>query len=134
MSWKEFFIKSFSHDYRPGEPDFKKIMAFHFSLVLSFICIYLILFHPKDNEGLIVGSLCAIIGGLVGFNIIPIMSKTGSAVKQQEMQQFNPPSPQQNAPTKDELIKRAKLVGLPETATEEEIKAAEALKLAEDKI
>lgn len=134
MSFKDFFIKSFSHDYRPGEPDFKKIMAFHFSLVLSFICIYLIITRPDGNEGLIVGSLCAIIGGLVGFNIIPIMSKTGSAIKQQEMQQFSPPAPQQTTPTKDELIKRAKLVGLPETATEDEIKAAEALKLAEDKI
>jgi hypothetical protein len=132
MTFKDFFIKSFSHDYRPGEPDFKKIMAFHFSLVLSFICIYLIIARPEGNEGLIVGSLCAIIGGLVGFNIIPIMSKTGSVIKQQEMQQFNAASNQ--TPTKEDLIKRAKLVGLPETATEDEIKAAEALKLAEDKI
>ncbi len=138
MSFWKWFLSSFNHDYR-DTPDYKKIMAFQIANVLCLICIFVV-YKREDTSGLVIGSLCMVLGGLVGFQISPMFSKTGSALKSQELQQMSTPT---TAPApvpeltpdqkKEDLKKRAIVCGLPETATEEEILKAE-LKIKEENI
>jgi hypothetical protein len=133
MTFWEWFKSSFNHDYR-DTPDFKKIMAFQICLVFCFISVWLVITTP-GSEDLVVWCLSGVLAGILGFNIAPLFNKNASQVKSQEMQTYQPSPAPALAPVTQSvsLIERAKWVGLPETATEAEIVAAE-LKKKEDAI